>query len=101
MNVQGKTIDMARVAMGITTTKYDRYISQQINAALRDLEIAGVKSAEKPDDDLIIQAVVTYCAAHPPMSPPDEKIMESYEMQKSQLMTATGYTEWGGGDDHS
>lgn len=91
-------LEAVKLAMGITVSAYDAEISDLVDAALRDLVIAGVDQAVAvigTTDPLVIQAVKTYCRAHF-RSPADyERLKAAYDEQKAQLMVATGYTVWG------
>ncbi len=83
-----------KLAMRITTNAYDTEIQALIDAALLDLGIAGVITSDA--DELVKRAVVTYCRLH--FGSPDDydNLKASYDEQKAQLQTATGYTNWGG-----
>lgn len=84
-------LEAVKLAMGITVSKYDQEIQDLIDAALLDLGIAGV-SEYADGDKLVLQAVKTYCRAHF-RSPADyERLAASYDEQKMQLQTASGYT---------
>lgn len=91
-------LEAVKLAMGITVSAYDAEISDLVDAALRDLVIAGVDQAVAvigTTDPLVLQAVKTYCRAHF-RSPADyERLKAAYDEQKAQLMVATGYTVWG------
>lgn len=83
-----------KLALGVTVDAYDAEISDLIEAALLDLGIAGVTGYDE-GDKLVLQAVKTYCRAHF-RSPSDyDRLKAAYDEQKAQLMTATGYTNWG------
>lgn len=86
----------AKSTLRITTDWYDDELSDLIEAAKLDLGIAGVVL---PDglDALCERAILTYVRAH--FGSPDdyERLVKSYDTQKAQLQTATGYTEWGDG----
>lgn len=87
------TLAAVKLAMAITTEAYDSEISALITAALLDLGVSGVITEEP--DELVLQAVKTYCRMNF-QSPPDyDRLAESYRNQKSLLMCATGYTNWG------
>ena len=83
----------AKIALRITTTAFDAQISDLIDAALLDLEAAGVINAD-PNDALVRQAVITYVRLH--FGEPDEwdRIKASYDEQKAQMSTRTGYNAW-------
>ena len=87
-------IAAAEMALRITTTTFDSEIGDLLDAAFLDLGVAGV---EVPDeiDALVKQAALTYVKMY--FGQPDEydRLKKSYEEQKAQLATATGYTNWG------
>lgn len=88
-------IDKVKLALRITTNAFDDEISDLIEAALKDLGIAGVTN-DDITDPLIIRAVITYCKCH--FGEPDEydRLKRSYDEQKAQMSMATGYTTWTG-----
>ena len=85
--------DKVKLALRIVTTAYDDEIDHLIAAAFLDLGIAGVVVPEDMND-LVLRAVITYCRVH--FGTPDDydRLKASYDEQKAQLMTATGYTVW-------
>lgn len=94
-------LELVKTALRITTDKFNTEIQQYIDAAFADLGIAGIKdpdTTEKPADGstdaLIKMAVITYCRLH--FGAPDDyaRLERSYNEQKAQLQTATGYTTW-------
>lgn len=88
-------IDKVKLALRITTNAFDEEIADLIEAALKDLGIAGVAN-DDITDPLIIRAVITYCKCH--FGEPDEydRLKRSYDEQKAQMSMATGYTTWTG-----
>lgn len=86
----------AKMALRVTTTAFDAEITSLIQAAQLDLGVAGVVL---PDiqDALAQQAIITYCRVN--FGQPDEydRLKRSYDEQKAQLATCTGYTRWTGG----
>lgn len=83
-----------KTAMRITTDAFDGELTGLINAALRDLAIAGIAGCDPTTSDaLIVRAVITYCKAHFGQAETAEydRIKASYDEQKAQLQTATGY----------
>lgn len=90
-----------REALRISTTSFDSgELTDLIQSAQMDLGIAGVVV---PDafDPLVAKAVITYCKMSFGIPEDFDKLKRSYDEQKAQLQTATGYTTWsdGGGDD--
>lgn len=87
-------LEKVKLALRIVTTAFDSELNDLIEAALADLGLAGVTNTST-DDPLIIRVVITYCRAN--FGDPDEydRLKASYDEQKAQLKTATGYTDWG------
>lgn len=84
-----------KLALRITTNAYDARIQQLIDAAKTDLQVAGV--VLPPTLDAICeQAITTYCMLYFLGLSDDEfdRLSKAYDMQKGQLRTATGYTNW-------
>lgn len=83
----------AKLAARITTNAFDSQISTLLDAALLDMGVAGV---EVPStlDALVKQAAITYFLLH--FGQPDDydRLKRSYDEQKGQLATCTGYTNW-------
>lgn len=94
-------LSKAKMSLRITSSDFDSEISDLILAGLADLRLAGILVDDKLDDPLIIRAVITYTKLH--FSDLDDftykRLAEAYELQRSQLYAATGYTDWG--DDHA
>ena len=104
-----------RQALRITTDAYDGELCSLMKAAVRDLEIAGViipgtvpftqtvttagtstTDGSTLKDPLVMRAVFTYVRMN--FGSPDDfdRLRESYNVQKVQLMHADGYTYYGG-----
>ena len=84
-----------KMALRLTTNAYDSDIQGLIDAAKLDLGIAGV--ILPCDLDAVCErAVITYCKLHFLGLSENEwdRLKASYDEQKAQLMTASGYTEW-------
>lgn len=89
------TLDTVKLALRITTSDFDDELNLCINAALNDLRIAGANGPEVIEaDSLTRMAIITYCKMR--FGEPDEydRLKKSYDEQKAQLSTATGYTNW-------
>ena len=86
-------LNAIKLALRIATDAFDDEISDLADAALLDMGIAGVSSYD-PTDKLVKRAVITYVKCH--FGEPDQydRLKASYDEQKAQLSTATGYTEW-------
>ena len=87
------TIDKVRMALRITTTAYDEELTDLIAASKADMGIAGVEVPQTLDE-IVIKAVITYCKMSFGIPDDYDKLKKSYDEQKAQLVTATGYTDW-------
>lgn len=90
-------LEKVKLALRITTDAFDGEIDDLIVAAMGDLRISGVTQDDQTDP-LIIRAVVTYCRANFGSRTEYDRLKSSYDEQKAQLKTATGYTDWGEAD---
>jgi hypothetical protein len=83
----------AKLALRITTTAYDTEISDILDAGVLDLGVAGV-TLPTALDAICKQALITYTKMH--FGQPDDydRLKKSYDEQKAQLATCTGYTDW-------
>lgn len=92
-------LDACKLALRITTTAYDTRLTALIQAAKKDLGIAGIDLAMTGPDPLIKEAVVNYVLLHFGTLTTSEYplIKASYDEQKAQMSMATGYTDWGDG----
>jgi hypothetical protein len=91
-------LEKVKLALRIVTNDFDGELNDLIAAALLDMGVAGVT---EPDDTdaLIIRAVITYCRLN--FGAPDDydRLKASYDEQKAQLSTCTGYTDWLGAEE--
>lgn len=98
-----------KLALRVTANAYDPELCSLMDAAARDLTIAGVVlpgtvSFAQSDngmidqsdlyDPLVQRAIFTYVRAHFGSPADYDRLAEAYEMQKTQLMHADGYTDW-------
>ena len=88
------TLDKVKMGLRIKTTAYDEELVDLITAAQLDLGIAGV---EVPStlDEIVTRAIITYCKMSFGLPEDYDRLKKSYDEQKAQLVTATGYTNWG------
>lgn len=86
-------LSATKLALRITTTSFDSEITSLLNAAMFDLGVAGV-IVPSEIDALVQQACITYVRMH--FGQPDDydRLKASYDEQKAQLVTCTGYTDW-------
>lgn len=89
-------LDLVKKSLKITSNAYDDELNLYINAALKDLGIAGItRNTLDEADEAVKVAVLTYCRLHHG-SPEDRDFLKaSYDEQKGMLQSATGYTDWG------
>lgn len=92
-------LEQVKLALRITTDAYDQELQNLIYAALGDLGIAGVVPPSGMDP-LILRAVITYCKVQfgDATEGQWDRLKASYDEQKAQLSTATGYTDWRDGN---
>jgi hypothetical protein len=93
-------LELVKTALRITTTAYDTELNFLISAALDDLERGGVMpevlviTTETDLAPLVKRAVITYCKMNFGLPEDYDKLKASYDEQKAQLGTATGFTDW-------
>lgn len=89
-------LETVKLALRIKTDAFDDELTNLIGAAAADLGIAGVNEMrESQTDPIIVQAVITYCKMNFGLVEDYDRLKKSYNEQKAQLVTATGYTDWG------
>lgn len=85
-------LDRVKLALRITTNAFDDEIKGLITAALRDLGLVGIDSSVlHATDELVTTAVITYVKFHFGEPSDPDRLKKSYDEQKAQLITATGY----------
>lgn len=97
MIVDSTLVDECKLAMRIKTNSFDTQIARLLETAMLDMGVAGVEIPEGKDA-LVTQAAITYVLLN--FGQPDDydRLKRSYDEQKGQLATCTGYTDWGGVD---
>lgn len=90
-------LEAVKLALRVKTDAFDGEIEALAAAALLDLGVAGVVVPDELDA-IVRLAVITYCKMH--FGEPDEydRLKRSYDEQKAQLATCTGYTDWLNGE---
>lgn len=90
-------LSKVKLALRIVTDAFDSELNDLIAAAQLDLGVAGVILPAEIDA-LVSLAIITYVKMH--FGQPDEydRLKASYDEQKAQLATCTGYTDWLGAD---
>ena len=94
-------LNRVKLALLISDNDFDSELSDLINAACKDLGIAGVEGltvTTSTNDAIIIRAIITYCGYQFEMMhgslDRSNAFKKSYDEQKAQLGMATGYTVW-------
>ena len=87
------TLDKVKMGLRIKTTAYDEELADLIAAAQTDLGIAGVV-VPSTLDEIVTRAIITYCKMSFGLPEDYDRLKKSYDEQKAQLGTATGYTDW-------
>ena len=86
-------IEKAKMAKRITTDKFDDEVDRLLDAAMLDLGVAGVTLPDSVDA-LVEQAAITYFCMNFREPANYDRLKRSYDEQKAQLSTCTGYTTW-------
>lgn len=84
-------LSLVKLALRVTTDAFDTELSLLIAAACADLGIVGVSAETTTTDPLLTRAIVTYCRLHFGSPEDYDRLKASYDEQKAQLITATGY----------
>ena len=89
-------LQKTKTALRLTVDAYDSEVTELIEAAKFDLGIAGVVLPTELNA-ICERAIITYCKIHFSALTDGEfsRLKASYDEQKAQLATATGYTDWG------
>lgn len=92
-------LDDVKISLRVTTNAYDSEISDLINSAKKDLQIAGImESVTVSTADMnkaVVTAIKTYCKMNFGNPQNYENLKKSYDEQKAQMSMSTGYTDWG------
>lgn len=86
-------IAKVKTALRISTDVFDDELSSLIDAAILDLGVAGVVVPDSIDS-IVNLAVITYCKMNFGLPEDYDRLKSSYDEQKAQLSTCTGYTVW-------
>ena len=86
-------LSKVKLALRITTSAFDSELTDLIAAAQLDLGVAGV-IVPSTINELVTRAIITYCKMSFGLPEDYDRLKKSYDEQKAQLVTATGYTTW-------
>ena len=89
------TLAKVKAALRVSSNSLDDELNDLMVAAQQDLGIAGVILPDELDE-ICSREVITYCKMSFGLPEDYDRLKRSYDEQKAQLVTATGYTEWGG-----
>lgn len=84
-------LEAVKLALRVVTDAYDDEIQALIDSALADIGITGTDSNSLSNDPLVSQAVKTYVRMNFGSPSDYDRLKRSYDEQKAQLQTATGY----------
>lgn len=87
-------LDKVKMALRIKTDALDEELTDLIEAAKLDLGIAGVVLPAQMDA-ICTRAIITFCKMSFGLPEDYDRLKRSYDEQKAQLSSATGYTDWG------
>lgn len=82
-------LNEVKLALRITTNAYDSELQDLIDAAIADIGIIDVDASQP--DALLLQAIKTYVRLNFGSPSDYDRLKRSYDEQKKQLQTATGY----------
>lgn len=90
-------LDKIKMALRIKTDAYNDELTNLMKAGLIDLGFGGASREvlSEDADEVVTQAVITYCKMNFGLPEDYDRLKRSYDEQKAQLGTATGYTNWG------
>lgn len=91
-------LNKVKLALLITSEDFDSELTDLIDAAVKDLNIAGVDNTSEPTDAIVSRAIISYVAynfelIHGSLQRSDA-FKKTYDEQKAQLSMADGYTTW-------
>lgn len=89
-------LELVKKALRITTDAFDDELQLLIDAGLHDLARGGAmpEVLNEDGDPLVKRAVITYCKMNFGLPEDYDKLKMSYDEQKAQLGTASGFTDW-------
>ena len=90
-------LDKIKKALRIKTDAHNDELTNLMKAGLIDLGFGGASREvlSEDADEAVTQAVITYCKMNFGLPDDYDRLKRSYDEQKAQLGTATGYTNWG------
>ena len=86
-------LEKVKLALRISTDKYNTELNDLIESAKLDLGVAGVVVPQTVDA-LVTKAIITYCKMSFGLPEDYDRLKRSYDEQKAQMSNATDYTDW-------
>lgn len=86
-------LEKVKMALRIVANNYDNELTDLIEAAKQDMGIAGVVIPSTLTA-VVERAIITYCKMSFGLPEDYDRLKRSYDEQKAQLATCTGYTDW-------
>ena len=89
-------LELVKMALRITTDAFDDELTQLISSAVIDLGFGGMVDTitVQNADSVVKQAIITYCKMNFGLPEDYDRLKRSYDEQKAQMATCTGYTKW-------
>lgn len=89
-------LQRVKMAVRVVTDDFNEELTRLINACVLDLGCAGVTADTANADELVVQAVCTYCKLNfgDAVGSEYDRLKASYDEQKAQMSMRTGYTVW-------
>lgn len=85
-------LNKVKAALRLTVNDYDGELTNLISAAIADLGLVGINDDKLVEtDSLVSMAVITYCRMRFGSPSDYDKLKASYDEQKAQMISATGY----------
>jgi len=99
-NNRAKLLKKAKVALRVVTSAFDNEILDLLDAGTRNLETRGVTVTQTVDntelvDPLVQRCLITYVRLNFGEPSDYDRLKASFDEQLGQLMTTTGFTNWG------
>lgn len=82
-------LEAVKLAIPVSTDYYDTELTSLIEAATKDLALVGIDVSSP--DALVQRAIITYVKSHFGSPSNYDDLKASYDEQKAQLISATGY----------
>lgn len=93
-------LEKVKLALRVSYSDFDDELSDLIESAMADLNLAGIKGENAVQSDpLVRRAIITFCKLNFGEPEDYDKLKASYDEQKAQLWMGTGFTVWRATDE--